>query len=128
MSAAHRWLSKVASHVLEAPPQDVESALHGQEAVNAFLNGASPNRLLLYYQPAEGVRRGAAAAAPLASLRPPPPTHPSALPHAQGSAPSVFLTDGNAVALEGKCLYFIRVCEGKVNVATPENDVNFGAP
>ena len=79
MSAAHRWLSKVASHVLEAPPQDVESALHGQEAVNAFLNGASPNRLLLYYQPAEGVRRGP----PL-----PPRSHLCAPPHRRTRPPS----------------------------------------
>mmetsp|Transcript_24997 Transcript_24997/g.74250 ORF Transcript_24997/g.74250 Transcript_24997/m.74250 type:complete len:4444 (+) Transcript_24997:3-13334(+) len=41
-------------------------------------------------------------------------------------AGEVFLTNGSSQGLTGKCAYFVRVTDGKVNPAKVEEDVNFG--
>ena len=98
--ARWRWISKIACQALNASPNAVDGAMQPAmqaEAVRSFLQAEqSVTRLLFYKQTGDD------------------------------GAERVFMTNGDAEPLTGRCCYFVRVVDKPVTPANVDVEVNFG--
>ena len=98
--ARWRWISKIACQALNASPNAVDGAMQpasSAELVRAFLQAEQSVTRLLFYKQA-----------------------------GDDGSERVFMTNGDAEPLTGRCCFFVRVVDKPVTPANVDVEVNFG--